>query len=170
MKAFISSFIFLLVISGLASCYTFTGASIEGKTIQIAPVENKSLNIVPSLSPTMTEKIRTRIVSQAGLAPINSENADYELVVVVTNYNVTIAGVQGSTAGNNSPVAQNRLTISISVDFKNKINKKNSFKQSFSRFRDFSANQLIQNVENALIGEISTELADDIFNKAFVNW
>jgi hypothetical protein len=62
------------------------------------------------------------------------------------------------------------LTITVQIDFVNKKNPKASFKQSFSRFSDFAATQALQNVENQLIEEIGKQLADDIFNKAFVNW
>lgn len=155
------------ILLGLSSCYTFTGATIEGKTIYITPVENRALNIVPALSPALTEKIRTRVISQAGLAPINSPEADYTLSTTITHYNVSISGVQGSS---NSPISQNRLSITIAVNFTNKLNPKGDFKQSFTRFRDYNASELLQNVETMLINEISTELADDIFNKAFVNW
>lgn len=164
----IFSFIFLLII--LQSCYTFTGATIEGKTIYITPVENRSLNIVPSLSPTLTDKIRTRVVSQAGLAPINNPEADYTLKTVITEYRVSIAGVQGSSTNTQNPIADNRLTISIAVEFTNKINPKSDFKQTFTRIADYSGSELLQNVETGLISKISEELADDIFNKAFVNW
>lgn len=149
----------------LTGCYSFTGATIEGKTLNIAPVENRSLNVVPTLAPSLTEKIRGRILSQTGLAPVNSEEADYIIKTVVTSYAVSIAGVQ-----NANTISKNRLTITIAVDFKNNLNNKESFKSSFSRFRDFDGNTQIQTVENALIAEIGEELADDIFNKAFVNW
>lgn len=158
---------FLGLFFGLNSCYTFTGATIEGKTIYITPVENRALNVVPALSPALTEKIRSRVISQAGLAPINSPEADYSLATTITNYSVSISGVQGSS---NSPISQNRLSITIAVEFANRLNPKSDFKQTFTRFRDYDASELLQNVETALINEISTELADDIFNKAFVNW
>jgi len=129
------------------------------------PVVNRSLNVVPSLVPTMSEKIRSRILSQTGLTPVNNLDADYTIETVVQSYQVSISGVSGSNA-----VSTNRLTITIMVDFKNKLNPKANFKQSFSRMRDFDGNTQIQTIETALISQISEELADDIFNKAFVNW
>lgn len=149
----------------LMGCYSFTGATIEGKTIFIEPVVNRSLNVVPSLVPTMTDKIRSRILSQTGLTPVNNTEADYTIETVVQSYQVSISGV-----GGNNAVSMNRLTITVMVDFKNKINPKANFKQNFSRMRDFDGNTQIQTIENSLITQISEELADDIFNKAFVNW
>lgn len=160
--------IFVVLVSTLMmSCgvYSFTGASIEGKTINFHTFENRARNVVPSLTATLTDKIRNRILSQTGLAPTNSEDADYDLSGTISAYEVTVTGVQ-----NTQTASLNRLTITVQVDFKNRKNPKSSYKQSFSRFSDFAATQALQNVENQLIEEIGRQLADDIFNKAFVNW
>ena len=65
---------------------------------------------------------------------------------------------------------KNRLTIAVQITFKNRLNEKADFSQTFTRFSDFSATQMLQSVEAALIEDIGNQLADDIFNKAFVNW
>ncbi len=65
---------------------------------------------------------------------------------------------------------KNRLTMSVQITFKNRLNEKANFSQTFTRFSDFDASQILQNVEPALIEDIGNQLADDIFNKAFVNW
>lgn len=145
--------------------YSFTGAAIEGKTINVHFIENKARNVVPSLSATFTEKLRQRILSQTSLSQINSESADYDLQGDITDYTVTVASISGTETS-----AKNRLTITVSIVFVNNKNEKGNFTQSFSRFADFNADQNIQSVENALIAAISDQLADDIFNKAFVNW
>lgn len=158
----------LLILSGYTqSCnvYSFTGAAIEGKTINVHFIENKARNIVPSLAASFTEKLRQRILSQTSLSQINSDNTDYDVQGEITDYSVTVASITGTDIS-----AKNRLTITVSIQFINRKNEKNNFSQSFSRFADFNADQNIQNVENALIATISDQLADDIFNKAFVNW
>ncbi len=155
------------LITLFASCgvYSFTGAAIEGKTINIHFIENNARTVIPSLSPTFTEKLRQRIVSQSSLSQVNSEKSDYDISGEITAYDVTVASVSGAEAS-----SKNRLTITVSIDFKNRMNEKSNFILSFSRFADFSSSQNIQNVETKLIAEISDQLADDIFNKAFVNW
>lgn len=166
MKKYLVLFI-VMTTASLMSCgvYSFTGASIEGKNINFHTFENRARNVVPSLSATLTDKIRNRILSQTGLAPSSSEEADYDVSGSITAYDVTVTGVQ-----NTQTASLNRLTITVQVDFKNRKNPKSSYKQSFSRFSDFAATQALQNVENQLIEEIGRQLADDIFNKAFVNW
>jgi hypothetical protein len=145
--------------------YSLTGASVEGKNINFHTLENRARNVMPSLSATLSTKIRNRILSQTGLSPVNTDDADYDISGYISSYDVSVSGVQ-----NTQTATLNRLTISVQIEFKNRKNPKSSYSQSFSRFSDFSASQALQSVENKLIEEIGTQLADDIFNKAFVNW
>lgn len=151
----------------LAGCrvYSFSGASIEGKNINIHQLDNRARNVVPNLSATLTQKIRRRILSQTGLSPVTSDDADYDISGKITTYDVTVTAAQGVQVA-----TKNRLTISVEVTFKNKLNEKADFVQTFTRFSDFNASQILQSVEAALIEDIGNQLADDIFNKAFVNW
>ena len=153
-----------LIVSG-CGVYSLSGASVEGKTIHFGTLENRARNVVPILSPTLTDKIRNRILSQTGLTPVNTGETDYDLTGTITAYEFTVSAVQ-----NTQIASQNRLTISINVVFKNRLNNKADFTQSFSRFADFPATQSPQQVEARLIEDIGTQLADDVFNKAFVNW
>ncbi|MBS1589677.1 MAG: hypothetical protein JST52_08715 [Bacteroidetes bacterium] len=162
----IPKFIFLFFFA-FCGCgvYSFTGATISGKTINIHVLENHAPNVVPTLSATLTDKIRNRILSQTGLAPQNNLQTDYDISGSISMYQVTVSGVQ-----NTQQASQNRLTIAVQISFKNRLNEKAGFDQSFTRFADFPATQTLQAAEPALIETIATQLADDIFNKAFVNW
>ena len=154
----------LLLCSG-CGVYSFTGASIEGKSINIHTFDNRARNVVPSLSPNLTSKIRARILTQTGLTPVAVGEADYDITGTITGYEVTVSGV-----ANTQQATQNRLTITLSVVFKNKLNEKADFTQTFTRFADFPASQTVEAVESSLMETIGNQLADDIFNKAFVNW
>ncbi len=156
---------FILLSATGCGVYSFSGATIEGKNINIHQLDNKAPNIVPSLSSTLTEKLRSRILSQTGLSPVNKDDADYDMTGAITTYAVSVTSVSGAQVA-----SKNRLTISIQVNFKNRKNDKASFSQTFTRFADFDASQILQSVEGALIEDIGNQLADDIFNKAFVNW
>jgi hypothetical protein len=163
-KWLLFSFLSAVVISS-CGVYSFSGASIQGKTLNMHTLENKAPNVVPSLSSNLTLKIRSRILSQSGLAPVNTETVDYDITGTITTYTISVSGVSSGTA-----VSQNRLTIGVEIKFKNRLDEKASFTQTFSRFADFPATQSLQAVETQLIEEIGNQLADDIFNKAFVNW
>lgn len=160
-------FFFFSIILHSCGVYSFTGAAIEGKTIHVHFIENRAHNVVPSLSATFTQKLQQRILSQTSLSQVNTDNADYDIQGDITNYDISVASITG---GNMSESSKNRLTITVNIQFTSKHNEKNNFTQSFSRFADFSASQNIQSVETSLISSISDQLADDIFNKAFVNW
>jgi hypothetical protein len=145
--------------------YSLSGATIEGKNINIHQLDNKARNVVPSLSSTLTDKIRSRILSQTGLSPTTKDDADYDITGAIVTYDVSVTGVQGVQTA-----TKNRLTVSLQITFKNRLNDKANFSQAFTRFSDFDASQILQDVETKLIEDIGNQLADDIFNKAFVNW
>jgi hypothetical protein len=163
-------YILMCVLLLLAGCgvYSLTGASITGKTINIRTLENRALNVAPSLATTLTTKLRNRILSQTGLTAINTDEPDYDMKGTITSYVVTNSGVQ--TVNGVAQTSSNRLNVTVEVDFKNKVDEKGSFKQSFTRFYDFPASQQLQSIETAAIEDIGNQIADDIFNKAFVNW
>ncbi|MCF8449555.1 MAG: hypothetical protein K9G49_06745 [Taibaiella sp.] len=163
----ILSFSLCFLLYSLTGCriYSLSGATIEGKNINIHQLENRARNVVPSLSATLTEKVRRRILSQTGLKPVTIDDADYDITGKITTYEVSVTGAQSVQVA-----TKNRLTIALEVTFKNRLNEKADFTQTFTRFSDFSASQLLQSVESALIEDIGNQLADDIFNKAFVNW
>lgn len=166
LKSRLAAWIVLVAIF-LSGCgvYSFTGAVIEGKTINIHFIENNARNVSPALSSTFTEKLRQRVLSQTSLAQVNAETTDYDLSGQITAYDVSVAAITGDQTS-----SKNRLTITVNIDFENRKNEKANFTQAFTRFADFNADQNIQSVETQLINTISDQLADDIFNKAFVNW
>ncbi len=151
----------------ISSCgfYSLTGAAIGGDTINIHFIENQALTVAPTLSATFTQKLRQHITSLSSLAQIDNDNADYDMKGAITTYNITVAAISG-----NETSAKNRLTIGVNIEFENRQDKTKNFTQTFSRFADFDPNQNFQSVENALITEITDQLKDDIFNRAFVNW
>ncbi|QLH44499.1 MAG: LptE family protein [Bacteroidota bacterium] len=122
----------LTILLGSCGVYSFTGAAIEGKTIQIEFIENNARIIAPALSPTLTEKLRQRIVSQTSLTQVNSDKADYNLSGQITSYEVTVASLAGTETS-----SKNRLSVTISIIFQNKLNEKQSFTQSLHDLKIF---------------------------------
>jgi hypothetical protein len=159
--------ILFLIVVLFNSChiYSFTGAAIEGKTINVHYIENNARNVIASYSSNFTERLRQKIQNQSALSQFNSDKADYDIQGSINGYDVSVAAIEGTET-----VSKNRLTISVEIKFENRLNDKNNFTQTFSRFADFNANQTLQQVADGLNEQISKELVDDIFNKAFVNW
>ena len=63
-----------------------------------------------------------------------------------------------------------RLKITVNIRFTNKMDEKQDFETSFSRYQDYNSGTRLADVEESLIDQINEELAQDIFNKAVVNW
>ena len=70
----------------------------------------------------------------------------------------------------NEQAAQNRLTITIRLIYTNNKDITKNFEKDFSRYSDYMSNQSLNDIEDSLIEQITSELSEDIFNKAFVNW
>jgi hypothetical protein len=156
-----------LLCLSMASCgiYRLNGASVEGKTINITTIENKAPLVYTLLSPTLTDKIRTRILTQTNLAQSTNGNPDYEISGTIIGYEVGVSAVQNQQAA-----SQNKLTITVEINFVNNIDTRKSFKKNFVKFSTFNANQTLQDVERTLSTEICSDIADALFNDAFVNW
>jgi hypothetical protein len=161
--------LFLCIGFLLSACgiYSFSGASIDpgAKTVNVHFIENKAPYNNPTLSQKLTDGLKQKITSQAGLAQINSDEADYVFTGAITGYSTSTVA-----ATNVEQAATARLTITVEINFKSKINAKNDFTQSFSRSEDFDASKSLAEVQDQLVEDINKQLIDDIFNRAFVNW
>lgn len=157
----------IMLLINSCGVYSFSGASIDpgAKTVNVHFIENKAPYNNPTLSQTITDGLRQKITSQAGLTQVNSDQVDYVFTGAITGYSTNTVAVQ-----NVEQPATARLTITVKIDFKSNINPKSNFSQSFSRSADFAASKSLSEVQGALVDEISKELIDDIFNRAFVNW
>jgi hypothetical protein len=148
---------------------SLNGASIppELKTINIGYFENNAQLVVGNLSQNFTEALKSRIRSTTRLSIVQGE-ADASMTGNITGYSIEPVSIQ-ATNNNVAPIAgANRLTITVSVTYTNKANKKFNFTQSFPAFADFTGD--IANQEQGLIATITKQLTEDIFNRAFANW
>ncbi len=159
---------FFLCVSLLCNCgvYTFTGADIHPdiKTISIAYFQNQAPLVQPMLSQTFTNALQDRFVQQTDLENILT-NGDLHFEGYISDYKVRPISISSSDQAN-----QNRLTIKIFVRFNNLLEPDKSYEQSFSRYADFDSSLNLSSVEEELMDQIITELIEDIFNKAVVNW
>ena len=156
----------LLLAMSACGIYSFTGASIspETKTVAVFLFQNNANLVVPTLTQTITESLKDRIVTQTNLQLTRSA-ADIEFDGKIIDYSVRPMSLQG-----NNVTSQNRLSISVKVKYTNKKEDAKSFEYTFTRYAHFPGTKNLPDVENELIKIISTQLIDDIFNKAFVNW
>jgi hypothetical protein len=158
----------ILLSISLISCgiYSFTGASIptEAKTISVDYFSNKAATVQPSLSQVFTERLKDMFLEQTNLS-LSENESDLSFSGYISKYQIKPMAIKA-----NETAGQNRLTIAIKVTYNNSLDSENNFEHTFSRYRDYDSVQNISDIENTLIEEITNELAEDVFNKAFVNW
>lgn len=156
-----------LVLSACKVTYSFSGTSIQAevKTVTIAEFEYKALRVNPSLANDMSEQLRNQFRRMTRLEQVDMDG-DLEISGTITGYEVRATAVTA-----NETAAQNRLTVSISVNFMNRLFPEDSFEnKNFSAYADFDATQSLDAVESSLCSEIMDKLIDDIFNATVAQW
>ena len=160
--------ILLILIAFFSSCgvYSFTGASVAPgvKTISIKYFPNYAALVQPTLSSAFTEALQKKFTSQSSLHLVD-KNGDLNIEGSIIGYAITPIAPQS-----NDKAAMSRLTITVNVKFTNKIDPKQNFEQSFSRYADLESTKSFASSETDLITQIDEILTDDVFNKALANW
>ncbi len=159
----------IMTMASVHSCgiYSFTGTSIQPdvKTVTVNYFEYLAPKVNPSLSNQLTEAMQEKFLRLTKLELVDIDG-DLELTGSVTGYDVKAASVTA-----NEQVAQNRLTVTVKVDFVNrKYPEENQEGKSFTAYQDFDATQSIDAVEATLCEDIVEQLVEDIFNGTVANW
>ena len=163
-----------LIVVGLAASgcifmrggYSFSGASIPdaAKTFSVAYFPNNAPMVSPTLSTMLTEALRDKFLRQTKLQMVN-EDGDFAFEGEITGYSSTTASVSSDN------YAQlNLLTITVRVEFTNKIDPNASFSQTFSQFADYDSQQLLTDIQSDLDQEIVDQIVTDIFMASAANW
>ncbi len=161
----------LLAAVFLSGCNPSFGYSMKGisiptnvKTFYVASFDNQDAGSVPTLPRDFTEKLKDRIRRETNLN-YNDTEPDIEFSGAITRFQVTAeAPKAGETIG------FNRLTIAVNVQFTSNKDEKANWKQQFSFDDFFEPDQNLLDVQDNLIENITDELVERIFNKAFTNW
>jgi hypothetical protein len=160
--------IVLVMLTGFSACgvYSFTGASIppEAKSVSVMYFPNQALLVEPTLSSIFTDALRNKFTSQTNLTMLE-RNGDLALTGAIVDYKTTPEAIQADQTA-----AQNRLTITVSVQFTNKFEPDKDFDTKFTQFTVYPSTSDYNSVKSELIDQISEMLAEDIFNKAVINW
>lgn len=164
--------ILLAVIAGLFYSCTIklNGASIpaEMKTINIQFFENNAPLVIPYLSQQFTEDLKTRVRNQSRLS-LSQTDADATMEGRITGYDIKPVSLADNQQQLNTGAS--RLTITISVKYTNNLNAKQSFEESFSRYKDFTlTGSNLEAQQPQLIKDINAQLTEDVFNRAFAQW
>lgn len=153
----------------LQSCgiYSFTGTSIqpEVKTVTVNYFEYLAPKVNPSLSNMLTEEMQEKFLKLTKLELVDIDG-DLEIIGAVTGYDVKATAITA-----NEQAAQNRLTVTVKIEFINRKFPEESLEnKSFSAYQDFDATQSLDAVEATLCEDIVEQLCEDIFNGTVANW
>lgn len=160
--------IIILATLAVTSCgiYSFSGTSIQPdvKTITIPYVEYTALRVNPSLSNDLTEALKEKYRKLTRLEEVDVDG-DLELVCTVTGYDVKATAVTA-----NEMASQNRLTVTVKVEFSNRKYPEDDVNNNFSAYEDFDATMSLDAVEAGLCETIIEKLVEDIFNATVAQW
>ncbi len=118
----------------------------------------------PLTSQIISENLKTLILSQSRLNT-GDNYSDLVFTGTITNYIVSNAGLQS-----NDEAAQNKLTITVKVNYSNTNNEKDNFEKSFTAMELFDSDASLLDIENELILAIAEQINQKIFDEAFGEW
>jgi len=158
----------VLSLGFLSSCgfYKFNVVSIDPsvQTVSVNYFDNIAAIVNPTLSTTISDKLRNKFISESSLDLVESEG-DFDFSGSVIRYDIAPVAAQ-----DNATATLNRLTIVVQVELECEKATKHAFSSSFTQFEDFDANKSLSDVETDLIESISENIINEIFNKATLDW
>lgn len=167
MKRFLLLLLPLLLLSGCTVSYKLNGASIDYalvKTISIQEFPNQCAYVYPPFAQSFTEGLKEKFITQTKLK-MRPREGDLQLEGEIVGWELTPMAQQAD-----GYASETKLTITVNVRFTNTTNEKENFEQKFSAFRQFSATSMLEDVQDALLAEITKEISEAIFNKTVANW
>lgn len=153
-----------------ASCkisYTFNGAAIDYnvyRTINIGQFPIRAALVYPPLQQTFENKL-TDYVTRNTRLQVTDGPADLQIEGEITGYSLSPQAVT-----ENAYASQTRLTVQVRVRYTDNKQENKDIDQTFSAYRDFDSSQMLTDVQDQLIEEISDELVNLIFNATLGDW
>ena len=158
----------LLTIFTLTGCYTLSGISIPtGVEKAYVPLYiDNALGAPPTLFIDMTEALRNKVRDEARLE-ITEDDPDVEMKGTLVDFRVS---AEGASPGNETAAFAklNRLTIVVAIEYKNLRDEEDKgWRQNLYNYYDFPATQTLASVQEEAIEDITKQINEKIFNKAF---
>ncbi len=157
-----------LLFTACSVSFSMNGSAINYdiyKTINVGEFPIRAALVYPPLQQTFENKLLDAITRQTRLQEVDTQNADLEMSGEITGYSLSPQSV-----GENAYATQTRLTITVRVKYVDNKKESNNIDQTFSAYRDFSAELMLTDVQDELCEQICTELVDLIFNATLGNW
>ena len=165
-RNWINFFVIVLVVLGLASCYSFKGASLDAnlKTIQVSNIRMETAGGPANLSLEINERLKEYFQRNTSLK-INNNNPDLLIEGSIVGYELTPQAPTGD-----DKAGLNRITLRVQFRLTNRLDEDKNFEQGFSFYQDFPQSQTLTQVEKALIPKLVDQIILDLFNKIAGDW
>lgn len=147
--------------------YSFTGSSIDyetTKSITISDFPNQAPLIYPPLAQKFTEELKDLFIRRTKLQMV-SANGDIDLEGEITGYDLAPMAIKEDAYS-----SMTKLTLTIRVRYANRANPDKDFEQSFSAYREFNSDQMLETVQDALNEDLVKEITEQIFNSTVADW
>ena len=158
----------LFIVISCRVSYQFNGASVDYskiKTIDIQNFQNQALDVYPLLAQYFNEYLRDFYTRNTKLQVLENQPSDLELEGEITRYYLMPLAVQ-----DNAYASQTRLTMEVRIRFRNNVNPDEDVEQAFTAYRDFPSDEVLTNVQDQLIEELTKDIVDQIFNATLSKW
>ncbi len=146
--------------------YSFSGINISKniKTFEVDYIPNNASFIVPGLNEAFRNMLIDRIEQQTNLVQVEN-NGDITFQGEITNYKVSpVALTAGQTA------AQNRLSISIKIDYINRKNEAENVQKTYTWYYDYPADLTRDQVAPEAHKKILETILDNLFSDTLAKW
>ncbi len=160
--------VFTLVGCGsLAGGYSLSGSSIEPDwdNLYVATFINRASLQNPTLSQDLTISIQDVFRNRTKLTLNDNENSDLVIEGEIVGYDVTSQSIKSDDIA-----AENRLTISVKIDYINAKDESKSFQRTFSAYYVYPGNQMLTDAESTIVPEIITSIRDQVFAAIAQDW
>ena len=146
--------------------YSFKGAVLSDdlKTIEIRDFLIQTAYVYAPMGQVLNERIKDVFTRNTKLQN-TTVNPDVELEGEIVRFDLApIAAQQDGFA------AQTRLTMAVKIRFRNNKDSRKDKEETISAYRDFDSNQMLTDVQDQLIDELTKEIVDQIFNITMMDW
>lgn len=150
----------------LTGCYSFRGISIpaEAETFFVSELATRVPSAPSDIGLQFSETLKQKLLNESRLN-FSDIDPDISFSGEVTRFAVTSVAPQPGEV-----TAFSRLEIAVRMKYEYRLDEEENWESSFSFYNDYSRDENLLDVQDALIESIFKQLTEDIFNKAFTNW
>ena len=147
--------------------YSFTGSSIDyetTKSVTINDFPNQAPLVYPPLAQKFTEGVKDIFIRRTKLQML-SANGDINLEGEIVGYDLAPMAVKEDAMSSST-----KLTMTVRVRYSNRATPDKDFEQTFSAYREFNSDLMLETVQDALSEELVKEITEQIFNSTVADW